>query len=71
MTSASIGALVGLIAALALTPAMASQLYGVAPADPLTVAAVLTALMIVALVASWVPARGVLRVDPIATLRGD
>ena len=71
MSSAAIGAGAGLAVALALTPAMASQLFGVAPTDPLTVASVLTTLMIVALVASWIPARGVLRVDPIATLRGD
>ena len=60
MTSATIGALGGLIAALTLTPAMASQLYGVAPTDPVTVAGVLATLMIVALLASWIPARGVL-----------
>ena len=50
---------------------MASQLYGVAPADPLTVASVLATLLIVALLASWIPARGILRVDPITTLRAD
>ena len=71
MTSAGIGAVVGLAAALTLTPAMASQLYGVAPTDPVTVASVLGPLMAVALAASWIPARAVLRVDPIATLRSD
>ena len=50
---------------------MASQLYGVAPTDPLTVVSVVITLLIVALAASWIPARGVLRVDPITTLRGD
>ena len=52
-------------------PAMASQPYGVAPTDPMTVASVLAILLLVGLFASWIPARAVLRVDPITTLRSD
>jgi ABC-type lipoprotein release transport system permease subunit len=44
-------------------------LYGVRPGDPLTFAAVATALMAASLVASWLPALRSGRVDPAAVLR--
>jgi putative ABC transport system permease protein len=39
------------------------------PADPVTFAAVTVLLALIALIASWIPARRTLRVDPIAALR--
>jgi ABC-type lipoprotein release transport system permease subunit len=48
---------------------MASLLYGVEPGDPATFALVAAALTAVALLATWIPARGATRVDPIAALR--
>jgi predicted permease len=51
------------------TRGMASLLYGVEPGDPATFALVAAALTAVALVATWIPARGATRVDPIAALR--
>jgi putative ABC transport system permease protein len=48
---------------------MASLLYEVKPGDPGTYAAVAGALSLVALLATWLPARGATRVDPIAALR--
>jgi putative ABC transport system permease protein len=64
-----IGVLIGMVAALGLTQLMSSILYGVKATDPLTFASVSTLLAIVALAASYVPARRVMRVDPIAALR--
>lgn len=46
-------------------------LYGVAPADPLTLAATSTLLVGIAALASWIPARRASRVDPAETLRSD
>jgi len=63
------GTLAGLAAALALTRLLASLLYEVKPADPLTFLAVCALLMAVGLGAAWVPARRVVRVDPARSLR--
>jgi ABC-type antimicrobial peptide transport system permease subunit len=65
------GGICGAIVAIGLSPLIASQLYGVAATDPLTLAAVLAILCAVALVASWLPARRLMRVDPLTTLRCD
>ena len=59
----------GLAAAWLGTRGMASLLYGVQPGDPLTFALVAATLAAVALLATWIPARGATRVDPIAALR--
>jgi putative ABC transport system permease protein len=59
----------GLAAAALAARGMASLLYEVKPGDPGTYAAVAGALSLVALLATWLPARGATRVDPIAALR--
>lgn len=63
------GLCVGLIGALALTRLMTGLLYGVSPTDPLTLAAVATALGAVALIATYLPARRAAGADPVNALR--
>jgi predicted permease len=48
---------------------MAEQLYGVSVTDPLTVAVIALLLILVALLACWIPARRAARVDPMVALR--
>ncbi len=64
-----IGVAVGVAASLALTRLMAKLLFGVNAYDPLTFLAVACLLILVALAASYVPARRAMRVDPIVALR--
>ncbi len=63
------GVAVGFAAALALVRLLDKLLFGVSDTDPATFAAVAVLLVAVAAMASWLPARRAMRVDPILALR--
>jgi len=63
------GVVIGAAAALALTRLLQSQLFGVAPHDPLTFAAVALGLIAISTLATWMPARRAATVDPVIALR--
>ena len=64
-----LGLCIGVAAALVVTRWMSSVLFDVKPTDPLTFAAVAVLLTVVAFLASYIPARRAMRVDPMVALR--
>jgi putative ABC transport system permease protein len=64
-----VGILIGIGAALGLTRLIASQLYGVTPTDPLTIAVVVLLLAAIAMLACVVPARHAANAQPLRALR--
>ena len=71
LSLAAIGLVVGLIGAAALMRLLSSQLFGVNAFDPITYIAVTAGLGLVALVATWLPARRATRIDPMLALRAE
>jgi predicted permease len=65
----AIGLVLGVTGAASLQRAVASEIYGVRPLDPLVLASVMALLAFVALAACSVPARRAMRVEPIIALR--
>jgi len=63
------GLLAGIVGAVATSSLLRHQLFEVSPTDPKTFAAIGTLLFVVAMLASWVPARRATRVDPVRALR--
>jgi putative ABC transport system permease protein len=69
MAPVAAGLAIGALAALGLTRFLGSLLYGVEPQDPPTLLASVVTLALVALAATWLPARRAARVDPLVVLR--
>lgn len=69
LTLAVIGVAIGAAGALALSRLIASVLFEVKPTDPLTYAVVALLLLLTATIASYLPARRAMRVDPMTALR--
>ena len=67
--AALIGVVVGIAGALGLTHFLSSLLFGVGANDPATFLGVPIALVAVALLACYIPARRAMRVDPVVALR--
>lgn len=64
-----IGLVIGLAASVALTRFFAGLLYGISPTDFVTFAAITLLQVVVALVASYIPARRATKVDPLLALK--
>ena len=66
-----VGLVIGLVCAVVVAKLMAGLLYGLSPSDPLTFALAPIALTLVVLIATYLPARRAVGLDPIAALRSD
>ena len=66
---AALGAVIGLVVVAALSRYIRAMLFGISPADPATLGGAVTAMMLVALLAGWFPARRASRLDPMTALR--
>jgi predicted permease len=66
-----LGLVVGTTVAAGLSRLVAGLLFGVAPIDAATFAAVAATLLLIAALAAWIPARRAARIDPVAALRAD
>ena len=71
LVPAVVGLVVGGAGALALSRLLGAQLYDVSPTDPVVFGSVAAVLLLVALLASGVPARRAARVDPAVALRSE
>jgi putative ABC transport system permease protein len=71
MTLVAISVLIGLAGAFAATRLLSSMLFGVGASDPITFAAIVVVLSVVAFLAAWLPARRAARVDPVIALRAE
>jgi predicted permease len=65
----AVGIAIGIPATLAATRLVQSQLFGLSPFDPATVAVAMLAILLVTVIAGYLPARRATRVDPLVALR--
>lgn len=66
---AAFGVAIGIAASFAITRLISSLLFGIRATDPLTFVALAALLSLAALLASYIPARRAMRVDPMVALR--
>jgi ABC-type antimicrobial peptide transport system permease subunit len=71
MKLAAIGTAIGVVGAFVLTKVMSTMLFGIAGTDAFTFAAVSIGSLVVALLASYLPARRATKVDPLVALRNE
>jgi putative ABC transport system permease protein len=71
MLVATAGAVGGVVATLAAARVVSSLLYGVSATDPRIVAGVVALLLVVAAIASLIPAKRATSIDPLVALRGE
>jgi predicted permease len=71
LSLAAVGVTVGLVGAAGLTRFASTLLFGVRPGDPVTFAVVAAFMLLVAILASVLPARRAMRVDPLVAMRTD
>ena len=64
-----LGIIIGMPAALAASRLVAAMLYGLKATDPVTILGAAGVMSVVALLASYIPARRAMRVDPMVALR--
>jgi putative ABC transport system permease protein len=65
------GVVIGAALAMASTRVLRNMLYDISPDDPLTIVAIVAVVILITLVASYVPARRALRIEPTEALRAD
>ncbi len=68
---AALGVALGLLAAFGVTRLLGSFLFGVSPADPATLVGVALVLVVVTVLASYIPARRAARIEPVLALRSE
>lgn len=68
---ALVGAVLGVVIGVAASPAVGAVVYGATTADPIAVLVIPVALVLIAVAATWIPARRAARVDPITALRAE
>jgi predicted permease len=66
---AGLGIVIGIVASLAITRLVSSLLFGISATDPLTFSGVAVLLSLVALAATYIPARRAMRINPVTALR--
>ena len=66
-----IGVGIGLVVAVVLAAGLKTFLFGVGPADPLTLGGMVIVVIAITLVTCWIPARRATRVEPLAALRNE
>ena len=68
---AGAGAVAGLVVALGASRLLSTLLFEVSPTDPTSIAGALIVLLLVAVIAAYIPARRATQIDPVDALRAD